>query len=63
MAPMTGLAFLLIAIVISVVGSLVLWWRSRDPVSLESGIEDFSREMRALAPDRGEAASRPTRRR
>jgi hypothetical protein len=43
-------AFLLIAVVISVVGSLVLYLRSRTPSSLESGIDNFQREMQALAP-------------
>lgn len=55
---MTGVAFLLLALVISLVGSLLLWLRYRKPVSLESGIEDFSREMRALAP----GGARPARR-
>jgi hypothetical protein len=44
------LAFLLVALAISVVGSLVLWLRNRRPRSLSSGINDFRREMRALAP-------------
>ncbi len=43
-------AFLLIAVVISVVGSTVLYLRSRTPSSLDSGIENFRREMQALAP-------------
>ncbi len=47
---MGAVAFLLIAVVISVVGSFVLYMRSRTPSSLESGIDDFRREMDALAP-------------
>jgi hypothetical protein len=43
-------AFLLLALVISVVGSAVLYLRSRTPSSLESGIDNFQREMQALAP-------------
>ena len=48
----------MIAVVISVVGSLVLYLRSRTPTSLESGIDTFRREMDALAP-RDEAAGAP----
>ena len=47
---MDPIAFLMIAVVISVVGSLVLYLRSRTPSSLESGIDTFRREMQALAP-------------
>jgi len=45
-----ALAFLMIALVISVVGSTVLYLRNRSPSSLESGIDNFRREMQALAP-------------
>ena len=47
---MSALVFLLIVVVVSVVGSLVLWLQHRSPSTLESGIEAFQREMRALAP-------------
>ncbi len=47
---MDPVAFLMIAVVISIVGSLVLYLRSRTPSSLESGIDTFRREMQALAP-------------
>jgi hypothetical protein len=45
-----AVAFLMIAVVISVVGSTFLYLRSRTPSSLDSGIENFRREMQALAP-------------
>jgi hypothetical protein len=45
-----AVTFLLIAVVISVVGSTVLYLRNRAPSSLESGIDNFRREMQALAP-------------
>lgn len=48
---MSGLVFLLAALALSVVGSLVLWLRHRQPTSLEQGIDDFSREMQALSPE------------
>lgn len=47
---MNALAFLLIVIVVSALGSLVVWLRHRSPTTLESGIEAFQREMEALAP-------------
>lgn len=47
---MNAVAFLMIAVVISVVGSAVLYLRNRAPSSLESGIDNFRREMQALAP-------------
>ena len=49
---MNGLVFLSIAVVVSVVGSVVLWLRHRNPTSLKHGIDEFQREMRALSPDR-----------
>ena len=48
---MSPLTFLAIPLVIVTVGCLVLWARSRRPHTLDSGIDDFRREMRALAPD------------
>lgn len=47
---MSALVFLLLVIVVSAVGSLVLWLQHRSPNTLESGIEAFQREMEALAP-------------
>jgi hypothetical protein len=57
-----SLAFLLAAGVLILIGSLVLWLRERKPSS-EFGVEEFAREMRALAPDRGAPADGPRRRR
>ncbi len=47
---MNALVFLLIVVVVSAVGSLILWLQHRSPNTLESGIDAFQREMRALAP-------------
>jgi hypothetical protein len=47
----SGLLFLLMALVVSVIGSALLWVRQRKPTSLDHGITEFQREMRALAPD------------
>lgn len=48
---MSPLAFLLLAVVIAVVGTVALWLRQRQPTSIEASIEEFHREMRALAPE------------
>ena len=48
---MTGLLFLSIALVLSLVGSAVLWLRHRKPRSLDHGISSFQREMQALSPE------------
>jgi hypothetical protein len=47
---MTAVAFLAIAVLLSVGGSLVLWLRHRSPTSVSSGIDAFQREMNALRP-------------
>jgi hypothetical protein len=46
----SAVVFLLIALIISLVGSMVLYLRNRTPTSLDSGIDGFRREMEALAP-------------
>jgi hypothetical protein len=46
----SAIVFLAIVLVVSVVGSLILWLQHRSPSGLESGIEAFQREMHALAP-------------
>ena len=46
---MTAILFLLIAVVISAVGMLVVWLRNRNPTRWDSGINDFAKEMEALA--------------
>jgi hypothetical protein len=40
----------MIAVVITVVGSGILYLRNRTPSSLDAGIDNFRREMQALAP-------------
>ena len=49
---MTSLAYLLIVVSLSILGCLLLLYRHRRPrKSVESGIVDFQRELRALAPE------------
>ena len=47
---MENLLYLLAAIVLSVVVSVIIVVRNRKPTSMEAGIEAFNRELRALAP-------------
>ncbi len=49
---MSVLIYLLVAVLISLVGSLVLWMRARQPTSMDAGIDQFRRELQALAPER-----------
>ena len=57
---MSGMAFLVGAIALSIVGSVALWLRTRPPTSFESGIDEFARRRAALEPGR---STGPRRRR
>ena len=59
---MTGLVFLLVAVVLSAIGTAVLYLRHRDPTSMDHGVEEFQREMRALAPDPSQRRPPPDQR-
>ncbi|CAN5598838.1 hypothetical protein BH20ACT2_BH20ACT2_10550 [soil metagenome] len=48
---MSSLAFLLVPLLISAIVSTVLYLRARQPTSVEAGVREFSREMRALSPE------------
>jgi len=45
---MSGVGFLMIVVVISVVGSIIVWLRNRQPNDPLSSVSDFQREMDAL---------------
>lgn len=45
---MGNAAFLLIAVGLSLLGTLLLWLRNRKPKTFETSIDDFQREMKAL---------------
>ena len=49
---MSNLIYLLLAVLLSIIGSLILWYRHRRPRSMEAGIDEFNRELKALAPER-----------
>ena len=48
---MSNLVYLGIAVVLSLLGSLILWLRHRKPRSMEAHMQRFARELEALAPD------------
>ena len=48
---MKNLLYLGIAVVISLIGCLILWVRTRRPRSMEHSMKEFSKELGALAPD------------
>jgi len=54
-----NLIFLVGAVVLSVVGSVWLWLRSRPPTSVMSSIDGFREEMSALSGERPPASSGP----
>jgi len=49
---MANLLYLVGAVFVSAVLLFVVWIRNRKPKSVESAIDSFQRELRALAPDR-----------
>ena len=55
---MTSLLFLGIAVGVSLLGCLVLWYRHRAPRSMDVHIRDFARELDALAPGAPDHANR-----
>ena len=60
---MGNLIFLVVALGLSVVGSVWLWFRHRPSTSVMSSIEGFREEMSALAADRPAPGSPPPARR
>jgi len=45
------LAYVLGALLLSFAVIAVLWYREQKPTSIEDGIDEFHRELEALAPD------------
>jgi len=48
---MSVLAYVLGALLLAGAVVAVLWYREQKPSSLEDGIDEFHRELEALAPD------------
>ena len=50
---MIALLFLLFAFVLAILGSLLVWWRLREPSPKRlSSIDQFRKGLDALSPDR-----------
>lgn len=49
---MSNLLYVAVAVAASILASVVLWYHHRKPRSLEYGIDEFQRELDALAPER-----------
>ena len=49
---MSNLLYLGFAVLLSILGVVWIYLRNRKPTSLNAGIEEFQRELRALAPDK-----------
>jgi hypothetical protein len=47
---MSALLFLALALVVSLVGTGILWYQHRQPNTYDAGIREFRREMEALRP-------------
>lgn len=53
---MSPLVFLALALVVSVVGTVVLWLRHRQPDTPDATIDEFRTKMRALSDEVGSPA-------
>jgi hypothetical protein len=51
----SNLAFVIGAVLLSALGTFIIWFRHRKPRSMQSGIEEFAKELKALAPERRES--------
>jgi hypothetical protein len=58
---MTALWFLLAALAVSAIGSLIIVLRHRQPSTEDWSVEEFRREMQALAPDTTRVRQEPRR--
>lgn len=48
---MSGLLFLAVVVVVSLLGGLVLWMRFREPRAWDSQMREFNRTLSALSPE------------
>ena len=58
---MSVLAWVVGALLVACAVIFVLWYREQRPKSLEDGIDEFHRELEALAPDWQPPVSKSTR--
>jgi hypothetical protein len=50
---LANIIYLLGAVVLAVLGVLVVWWRHREPTSVDAKMASFKKGLSALAPDKG----------
>ena len=48
---LANLAYLIGAVVVAAIGGLAVWWRQRQPKSVDAKMASFRRGLSALAPD------------
>lgn len=56
---MTILLFVLVPVTVVAAYAVYGWLRTRQPSSVESGVDAFRREMSALSPDAAPSSRRP----
>ncbi len=59
MSNVSNVAFLVLAAIVSIVGSLIVVARHRKPSTFTTSIDDFSSRMQALAPESPERPEQP----
>lgn|GEM_PF-703580 len=50
---LANVVYLVGAVVLAVLGILVVWWRHREPTSVDAKMASFQKGLSALAPDKG----------
>jgi hypothetical protein len=50
---LANLAYLIGAVVFAILGGFVVWWRHRQPKSVDANVASFQRGLSALAPESG----------
>jgi hypothetical protein len=58
---LANLAYLIGAVVVAVIGGLAVWWRQRQPKSVDAKMASFRRGLSALAPDPASPQTRANR--
>jgi len=48
---MSVLSYILVPVLLVTIYSIAVWMRNRKPTSIESGVDEFRREMQALSPE------------
>ncbi|MGC8512575.1 MAG: hypothetical protein ACP5P1_05990 [Acidimicrobiales bacterium] len=54
---LSNVVYLVGAVLLAVAGILVVWWRHREPTSVDAKMASFQKGLSALAPDKGAVVS------